>query len=549
MSPYWLGHVVVCLIFLSASLLAQYEVVSGWIAFSVSIFFTLIVGKKAKRISDEEVTFLRDVVDNLPVAVFCKDSYENYRFKLWNKAAEKLWGLASGQVIGKNDYDFFSKKDSDFFREKDEKVLRSRQGQYVKQEQITHQNGEKQYLRTIKVAIHDRFLLGTSEDITVLKNAEQELLKNQSSQNVLFENLVEGVVLQDADGKILRLNRAAEEILARPEGTLVGMTSTNKSWQPICEDGKILQIEDTPSNLARRTGRPQHNVILGMNRPDGSIRWLSTNAVPIFEKDEEARKLSQILVTFRDITDEREQKIKLIQASKMSSLGEMSAGIAHEINNPLAIIKGKVQQISLMLARGRFEPEQLVAHAEKIDVTVDRISKIIKGLRCFARDSDGDPIEEVFVNSLVDDTLSFCQSRFLNYQIDLKIAPIPSNLKFECRAASFSQVLLNLLNNAFDAVVELDERWVSLEVKEDVSFLEFRITDSGRGIPSHIREKILQPFYTTKPVGRGTGLGLSIASGIVKSHQGVLEIDEKSPNTCFVILIPKKQILNQRRAA
>ena len=243
------------------------------------------------------------------------------------------------------------------------------------------------------------------------------------------------------------------------------------------------------------------------------------------------------------------QRAQLATNSKLTSLGEMASGVAHEINNPLAIIRGKAQLIDRVIDAETVDKEKVKKLVSSIDATVERIAKIIKGLKTFTRDAGGDPFEKATIKSIVDDTLSFCQSRFHSHEVSFQLGPIDESLSIECRASQISQVLLNLLNNAFDAVSELKEKWVSLEIQDQGDFVRLLIKDSGKGIPPEIREKILQPFFTTKPVGKGTGLGLSITSGIVKSHQGSFSIDTKCENTCFVIHLPKRHVEEQYQVA
>ncbi|HEX4924120.1 MAG TPA: ATP-binding protein, partial [Bdellovibrionales bacterium] len=116
-----------------------------------------------------------------------------------------------------------------------------------------------------------------------------------------------------------------------------------------------------------------------------------------------------------------------------------------------------------------------------------------------------------------------------------------AELVIACRPTQISQVLLNLLNNAHDAVAEQTEKWVKLDVRDLGDSVELSVTDSGAGIPPEIQEKIMQPFFTTKQIGEGTGLGLSISKGLVDSHHGQLRLDAKSKNTRFVVLLPKTQ--------
>ena len=238
-----------------------------------------------------------------------------------------------------------------------------------------------------------------------------------------------------------------------------------------------------------------------------------------------------------------QQRARNENAEKMALLGEMSSGIAHEINNPLTIIRGKAQQIERLTARGAIEPENLMKDAAIIYTTVDRIAKIIRGLKTFARDGGGDPFVHQSISAIVDDTLSLCQSRFQSSGIHVYTDPISETLLLECRPTQISQVLLNLLNNALDAVAGLDEKWVRISISSLEDKIQIRVIDSGKGIPAELREKITHPFFTTKEVGKGTGLGLSISLGIARAHKGNLEVDSSSKNTCFLLELPKRQEL------
>ena len=116
--------------------------------------------------------------------------------------------------------------------------------------------------------------------------------------------------------------------------------------------------------------------------------------------------------------------------------------------------------------------------------------------------------------------------------------PIDETLVFQGRGTEISQVLVNLLNNADDAISKMPEKWIKLSVQNRSDWLEIRVTDSGHGIPPGDQKKLFQPFFTTKEIGKGTGLGLSISHGIVKNHGGELTLDTTSPNTCFVVRLP-----------
>lgn len=242
-----------------------------------------------------------------------------------------------------------------------------------------------------------------------------------------------------------------------------------------------------------------------------------------------------------------EQRAHMMGASKLSSLGEMAGGLAHELNSPLNIILGRAADL-----------QDLAEHADNVDSgavlkatrsivrTGERIMSVVRGLRVFARDGRTDPFEQTQVQSIVEDTMALCRERFAVNGIQLEVIGMQDDLMIECQRVQISQVMLNLLNNAFDAVQGLPEKWVQIKIEEHERNVVIRVTDSGRGIPKEIAEKALQPFFTTKPVGKGTGLGLSISRGIAEAHRGQLWIDPRGRNTSIVLSLPKKHVVPGR---
>jgi C4-dicarboxylate-specific signal transduction histidine kinase len=215
--------------------------------------------------------------------------------------------------------------------------------------------------------------------------------------------------------------------------------------------------------------------------------------------------------------------------------------VAHEINNPLAIIAGKAFKIKRLVSATAMDSAAVIKEVVTIENTVQRISKIIHGLRTFAREGDNDPFEKVQIHTLFQDVAELSKTRFANHGINFKIINPEPDITIDCRQVQLGQVLLNLLNNAHDAVEELSEKWIELSAKDLGDNIEISVLDSGKGIPEQVRLKLQQPFFTTKAIGKGTGLGLSISRGIIQSHNGSLSIDAKSPNTRFVVLLPKSQ--------
>lgn len=235
------------------------------------------------------------------------------------------------------------------------------------------------------------------------------------------------------------------------------------------------------------------------------------------------------------------QKVKAHNSSKMAALGEMSGGLSHEINNPLAIITGNAYRMKQLINRKPIDEVALLKLVDSTTKVVDRIAKIVTGLKNFARDGDKDPFVKAGLLEIIQETLVFCESRFSNHGIELQKIGFDKEIFVECRSVQIGQVILNLLNNAHDAVLDSSEKTIQIEIKEDDDFSYIRVRDSGPGVPQSVREKIMAPFFTTKEVGKGTGLGLSISKGLIEDHHGKLYFDFNEPRTTVVIMLPKIQ--------
>lgn len=248
----------------------------------------------------------------------------------------------------------------------------------------------------------------------------------------------------------------------------------------------------------------------------------------------------EIIVVGLDIENELSAHERMFSQSKLASLGEMAGGVAHEINTPLAAIQLLSGQLEALLASDPVDREKIKNIMETVEQATERIANIVKGLLFFSREGSADPMCSESVEHIVEDTLSLCQEKFKIERISIRRIPAPSSVAVVCRRIEVSQILLNLLNNARDAVVSLPEKWIRIEVIEREAWVEIAVVDSGHGIPKKVQEKMFQPFFTSKEVGKGTGLGLSISAGLAKSNQGELSYDRQSDHTRFVLSLPKR---------
>lgn len=281
--------------------------------------------------------------------------------------------------------------------------------------------------------------------------------------------------------------------------------------------------------------------------------FLSRVEKAYLDSDQERYLLERSLLISSKEMQERwlaveQERSRSAHSSKMASLGEMAGGVAHEINSPLAVIAMAAAHAREVLAENGSK-KQIDEFLERIEVTTTRIARVVKGMRTFSRDSSSDPMSMTDACALVDETLALCAERFRQHSVDFQYQGLAAALTLECRPTEISQVLLNLLNNAFDAVLPLPEKWIRLTLSGTDNDIEISVTDCGGGIPVVVREKMFQPFFTTKDVGKGTGLGLSLAMRIVSSHCGSLFVDDNSPNTRFVIRLPRRQSNEKDEAA
>jgi C4-dicarboxylate-specific signal transduction histidine kinase len=234
----------------------------------------------------------------------------------------------------------------------------------------------------------------------------------------------------------------------------------------------------------------------------------------------------------------RENRAASIHSAKMAALGEMSGSIAHEVNNPLTAIRLRADRLLRLADKGGLDLAMVVDSAREIDKTVARIARIVDALRSFARDVEKDPLRGESVSQIVKDTIELCAERFRQHSITLQIADIPEELWVACRGVQISQILLNLLSNAHDAVEGQPSAWVRIAAEaKGPDEVALTVSDSGPGIPEDLRNRIMEPFFTTKELGKGTGLGLSVSKGIAEAHGGRLTYDPDARHTRFVLTL------------
>lgn len=379
-------------------------------------------------------------------------------------------------------------------------------------------------------------LSGTCQDITEEKLKDIEREKSKKFLASILDHIPGPIYSKGLDGKYILVNNKYLEAVPVPKGNITNMTDKDIFPKEIYEP-LILNDQRIATEKREQTYRET------VPHPDGTTRTYETRKFPILGECGEVLAVTGISF---DITNQilaekkyEAERLKSIRNAKLASLGEMSAGIAHEINNPLTIISGSVG----LLSKFADNPEKMASKVEAIKRSCDRISRIVQGLKKFSRSGEKSDIKNHMLCNIIKEAIIITETKSKRHSVPVTI-DCKSHSMVACDDVEIEQVLVNLINNAIDAIKERSEKWVKFALFDDATAVVLRATDSGLGIPEDVRNKLFEPFFTTKNVGEGTGLGLSIAKGILDEHKATISVVTDSPNTCFEIRFPRANEIN-----
>lgn len=553
-----------------------------------------LMPKAAKNIDSQvdtphlEHELLRSLIDHIPDVVYLKDTQS--RFLIANAAAARLFGVNSiDEMIGKTDFDFFPEDLAKVYFEDEAKILSTGQPLRSKREKGINALGEHCLLSVTKTPIRDKEgtivgIAGIGRDITESVEAKQEAEIEREQLQTLIDNIPDLIYFKDAESRYVNGNvnfyRALDaksfaevagksdhdfydpeiaDAFRRDEKQLIetgqGFTKEESYTDPM---GKVAQYKTTKTPIFKpHTPNP-----IGMVGISRDITEIKRNREELHARAEE---LSQALVKLK------EAQSHLVQSEKLVSLGVLTAGIAHEINNPINFVYAGVNSMAkdfqdvkavveeLKRLPESDQPAEAIAQLEQKRREVDfdeafeameetlkdiklgatRITEIVAGLSKFSRLGQ----EDQELTNLHDDLDSVLVLLKNKYKTHIRIEKDfdPELPDIVCFPGKLNQAFMNIIGNAIDAIDAHSSEGgtINIATRHDAASAYVTVSDDGIGMDENVSSRIFDPFFTTKSIGKGTGLGLSITHSIVQDHQGKLSL-ETAPGkgSTFTIEIP-----------
>jgi len=375
-------------------------------------------------------------------------------------------------------------------------------------------------------------LIATLTVVSVVNSfTKNKLIRSLSQSEARSRHMVANLPVAAVyrTGQTLHVNRAAHELTGYGKEALMTVGTWFRTLFP-----DQWQNAERTYEMDRADG---FGVVrsYAITRKDGAKRFVELAAY----RDESIE-----VWILNDVTNAIAAQENLVTTSKMASLGQMAGGLAHEINNPLTVILGNAEQIK---ARSR-DNLDIRRKCDSIISTSWRIANIVLALRRFARDEDLTQRKPVFLSEIIKDGLGFCQEKMRSLGITLVNETGDSRIAAYCSPVATLHILVNLLSNAIDAVEGQLGAEIKIEIRDQRDIVQLVVSDNGPGVDTMLASRIMDPFFTTKDIGKGVGLGLSVSKGLAERQDGNLVLDRTMKSGArFLLTLPKAE--SARKAA
>ena len=547
----------------------------------VILGFALMTSVVDRRISaqhqilENEREMLRALIDHIPDLMYVKDI--EGRFLIANLALAERVGLKDPRgLTGKSDFDFYPAALATEFREDELRVMSLGEALCEHEEMGIDSRGNTVAMSTTKVPLRDRTgkvvgIAGVGRDITELKKGESALRAAEQKYRGMFDEALVGIFKLGPDGHLIQVNPAMAEFLGYISPDEMYAVMTGPLWA-----GAVSPERRTEFMKSISADGYVKSFELEVFRKDGEKIWISSSVRAKYDRS----KLVGFVGMFEDITERRNLREQLLQAQKLESVGQLAAGIAHEINTPVQYIGDNVRFLrdtfhslaklnatytrlleaarcnavspemlsEVSLAIGTADVKYIMEEIPKaIDQTLEGISRVaglVNAMKEFSHPGTGEKIP-LDLNRAIESTITVARNEW-KYVAEMKL-DLEANLPLvNCLPGEFNQVILNLVVNAAHAIAEVSAEdedgkgLISIKTRSLAGSVEIRVQDTGGGIPEKVRSRIFDPFFTTKAIGKGTGQGLAIArSVVVDKHQGSIDVESDAQSgTTFIIRLP-----------
>jgi PAS domain S-box-containing protein len=543
--------------------------------------FALITAVVDRRMSaqqlelDSEREILRALLDNIPDLMYVKDTES--RFVLANPQVAKLMGVSTAEdLIGKTAFEFLPAERFTTFYEMEQKVIATGHAIFNHEEAFPDSQGRRMPVLTTTVPLHDSNghitgIAGVGRNISERKKNEEALKAAEKKYHGIFDEALFGIFQLDPDGYLLNLNPAMAHLslYADPDEMLKEVKEPLWNWavQSAWHKELVSIMKDVGHVRAFE---------LEVYRKDRSRMWISFTVRAMMRDG----ALQGFEGMFEDITERRLLRDQLLQAQKLESVGQLAAGIAHEINTPTQYIGDNIRFLKktfgsltnlLTVYDGLWKEtvsdtvtatvkQEISSALRKVDVKfllgeipkaiddtlegVKRVSTLVSAMKEFSHPGTKEKIL-LDLNRAIQSTITVAQNEW-KYVADVDTRFDHTLPAVSCLPGEFNQVILNLIVNAAHAIGDRakeangEKGRITVETRRCATGVEIRIGDTGTGIPLDVRAKIFDPFFTTKEIGKGTGQGLAIArSIIVDKHEGSIDFESAiGEGTTFIVRLP-----------
>ncbi len=492
-----------------------------------------------KQAMQGQLRFLQLLIDTIPHPVFYKDA--EGRYLGCNRAFESHLGLTREELIGKSVYDIAPPDLAERYYQADAELF-GQQSVQTYESSVQHADGTLRDVVFSKATFPAADgalggLIGIILDITEQKRTEKEIKHALSLLRATLESTADGILVMDRQKRIISYNRKFAEMWQIPE-----------SWLAETDDDRlrafVLHQLKSPAEFMARVKEIN-------DRPEGeSYDVLEFADGRYFERFSKPQTIEEKIVgrvwSFRDITGQRKLENQLRQAQKMEAIGTLTGGIAHDFNNILTAIIGYGNLVQMQTDAS--DPRSHLL--EQMLAAADKASALTKGLLTYSRKQPLNPCQ-VDLNEIVKRSMKLL-SRLISENIEFSSLTTEQKVWVMADSGQIEQVIMNLVTNARDAMPEGGRLAIATDLaRPDDTFVRSQgcglagtyailsVSDTGVGMEKVMTERIFEPFFTTKEVGKGTGLGLSIVYGIVKQHNGLIQVEsEPGTGSLFKVYLP-----------